>query len=117
MQETAFSYGEFGVMDASTDVSSGLQLGISVVAITVAVFAFIMAFRLVHKLGGRINQAVRYFILGIACNASAIGWSLFFGHVYFLGDVYFDIHQNLMSLGMIFFIISTLKFSRLIQNV
>ena len=117
MQETAFNYGESGMTGGSTDVSGVLQLGISVVAITVAVFAAIMAFRLVHKLGGRINQAIRYFILGIACNASAIVWSIFSGHIYLFGDVYFDIHQNLMSLGMVFFIISTLKFSRLIQNV
>lgn len=116
MQETIFDNAEPGMMDTATGASSALQNGINTVAIIIALFAVIMAVRLIHKLGGRINQAIRYFILGIVCNAAAIGWSLFFGHVYLFGGVFFDVHQNFMSLGMIFFIISTLKFYRLIYN-
>ena len=117
MQDIIFDNAEPGMMDAATSASSGLQFGINMVAIIIAVFAVIMAVRLVSKSGGRINRAIRYFILGVACNALAIGWSLFLGHVYLFGNVCFDIHQNFMSLGMLFFIISTFKFSRLTQNV
>src|SRR3989338_6633125 len=117
MLKTILDSAEPGMVDTAAGASITLQFGINTMAVTVAIFAVIMASRLIHKLGGRINQAIRYFILGILCNAVAISWSLFFGHLYVLGGALFDVHQNFMSLGMVFFIISTLKFSRLIQNV
>ena len=105
-----------GMMGSVTSISSSLQFGIDIVSIIIGVVAFFMAVRLVRGLGGRISRAIKYFIVGIVCNAAAIAWSLFLDHGYVLGGMYLDIHQNLMTLGMIFFIISTFRFSKLAQG-
>ena len=117
MPTTIFEDAEPSMMDTAVGASNSLQLGIDTLAIIIGIFALIIAVRLINKLGGRINQALRYFIAGIICNAAAIVWSLFFGHVYVIGGAYFDVHQNFMTFGMIFFILSTLKFSKLVENV
>lgn len=63
--------------DSAVGTSNAFQVGIDTIAIIVGIFAVITPVRLIRKLGGRINQALRYFILGIVCNAVAIVWSLF----------------------------------------
>ena len=96
---------------------STFQLSIDFLAVFIGLFAIVMVIKLNHKLGGRIHRALRYFILGVLSNVLAIVWSLSFGHLYTIGGFSLDMHQNLMTIGMVFFIISTVRFSKLVQNV
>lgn len=107
------SIGDVGAASAE----NGIQLGIDIAALFIGIFAVVIILKVNRVLGGRINQALRYFIAGIVCNLLAIVWSLVFVHTYLVGGFHIDIHQNLMSVGLIFFIISTIKFSKLLQNV
>lgn len=109
--------GGSGAAHTAASVSSMFQLSVNSIAVIIGLAAVIVAIGLVRKLGGRINLAIRYFILGIVCNATAIGWSIFFDHIYVIGGSAIDVHQNLMTLGMIFFIVSTFKFYKIIRNV
>ena len=97
--------------------SHALQLSISVAAVLFGVVAMVVIVRINRELGGRVRQALRFVVLGILCNVLAILWSLFWGHGQIVGNTYVDIHQNLMTVGMICFIISTIRFSKLMQNV
>lgn len=95
--------------------SNAFQIAINVGAMVVGLLAVVWVFKLNRTLGGRVSQALRFFIAGILCNVAAIGWSLFFEHAYVIGNMEVDVHQNLMTVGMIFFILSTARFSKLIN--
>lgn len=99
----------------STDNS--MQLGIDIAALFVGALAVATVIRISRRLGGRVKEALRYFTIGITSNIAAIVWSLFFGHSYMVAGFHIDVHQNLMSIGLIFFIISAIKFSKIVQNV
>lgn len=94
--------------------SNFLQFSIDILAAVIGLFAVLVVIRLNRRLGGKISKALTFFILGVFCNILAIVWSVFFGHVFLVGGMNFNLHQNLMSLGMIFFIVSTTKFSKLV---
>ncbi len=117
MMETFQNDAQVNTMNSVAAASDTLQFGVDILSILIGIFAFILAIRLIRKLGGSINQALKFFIAGVVCNAVAIGWSMAFEHGYVLGGMYIDIHQNLMTLGMIFFIISTFRFSKLVRGV
>ena len=102
-------------MAINDGVNTLLQSSLDGVAIIIGLFAILIVFRLNGRLGGRINIALRYFIAGVLSNIVAIIWSLSFGHDYIWNGFAFDIHQNFMTLGMIFFIISTVQFSKLMR--
>ena len=95
--------------------SNTFQIAINVVAIVVGLFAVVWVLHLNRTIGGRVRQALWFFIAGILCNVVAIGWSLFLEHDFIFSNITIDIHQNLMTLGMIFFIISTARFAKLIN--
>lgn len=97
------------------DGSHYLQFTIDILAAVVGLFAVLMVIRLNRKLGGKISQGLRFFIAGVFCNILAIVWSVFYGHILTFGGTNLDVHQNLMSLGMVLFIISTAKFAKLVQ--
>ncbi|OGI68675.1 hypothetical protein A3A05_03245 [Candidatus Nomurabacteria bacterium RIFCSPLOWO2_01_FULL_41_12] len=84
----------------------------------IAVLAGIIAiYYLIHlnkKLGGKLSAAIRFFNLGMVANVLAIAWSTFWGHLYVVAGASLDIHHLLMSLGMIFFILSIHKLSGLV---
>lgn len=87
--------------------------------LTVIIIGFIAVYSLIRlnkKLGGKLSSAIRLFNIGMFINISAILWSTFWGHVYTVAGMSFDIHHLLMSVGMIFFIISTHKFSGLVAS-
>ena len=73
MSSILFEDAEPGMM-GSAGASNTLQLGIDVVAILIGIFAVFVAIHLIRRIGGRINEALRYFIFGVACNAVAIFW-------------------------------------------
>ena len=93
-----------------------VQLVIDIAAILIGFFAIYLLVKVNRKLGGKINTALQFFVWGVLSNIAAILWSLFFEHTYVVAGMAFDIHQLLMTLGMIFFILSTHRFSSLIQN-
>jgi hypothetical protein len=99
-------------------VSGVLQVQgvLDLIAILVGVVAIYSLLRLNKKLGGKLSSAIRFFNLGMASNVLAIIWSTFLGHIYTIGGISFDIHHVLMSVGMIFFILSTRKLSGLVVN-
>ena len=99
----------------STDNS--IQLGIDVSALLIGLLAVATVIRINRRLGGRVRQALSYFTIGISCNIAAILWSLFFGHSYMVGGFHIDVHQNLMSVGLVFFIIAAARFAKIVQNV
>ncbi len=86
------------------------------IAILVGIIAIYSLIRLNQKLGGKLSVAIRFFNLGMAANVLAIFWSTFWGHEYTLAGVTFDVHHLFMTLGMIFFIISTRKLSGLVSS-
>ncbi len=102
-------------MTMAVGVSNTIQILINLSAVAVGLLAVVWVLKLNRRFGGRVNQALRFFIAGILCNVFAIGWSLFFEHAYVVGSMALDVHQNLMTLGMIFFIFSTARFSKLIN--
>lgn len=100
---------------ATGGASNTFQIVINMIAIVVGLLAVVWVFHLNRTLGGRVRQALWFFIAGILCNVVAVGWSLFLEHDFIFRNIAIDIHQNLMTAGMIFFIISTARFSKLIN--
>lgn len=94
----------------------GIQDIVDLIAILVGTIAIYYLIRLNRKLGGKLSGAIRFFNLGMAANVLAILWSAFLGHVYIVGGMEIDAHHFLMSIGMIFFILSTRKLSGLVQS-
>lgn len=93
-----------------------IQSILDLIAIIIGVIAIYSLIRLNQKLGGKLSLVVKFFNLGMAANVLAIIWSTFFGHIYTVAGVSFDIHHLLMSVGMIFFILSTRKLLGLVAN-
>jgi len=93
-----------------------IELIVGIAATLIGLFAIYLLIKLNRKLGGKIKTALQYFVLGVLANIVAIIWSLFFEHIYVIAGITFNIHQLLMTLGMIFFILSTYRFSSLIQS-
>ena len=98
---------------ANTNV---IELIIDFGAIIIGFGAIYLLIRLNQTLGGKIKSALWFFVLGVLSNVVAILWSLFLDHMYNIGGTMFNIHQFFMTVGMIFFIISTHRFSSLIQS-
>lgn len=86
------------------------------IAVIVGFIAVYLLLRLNTRLGGKINAALRFFILGVLSNVLAIVLSELGYHQYAFGTLTIDIHHVLMAIGMIFFVISTRRFSSLISN-
>ncbi len=93
-----------------------IQLIFDVVAIATGIITVFFLLQLNSKVGGKLNSALWFFIWGMVANISAIIWSIFFGHVYVLVGMEFDLHHFLMTVGMIFFIISTSRFFSIVKN-
>ena len=94
-----------------------IQILFDVVAALAGIIAIYHLVCLNRKLGGKLSDALRFFNLGVLANVLSIVWSTFSSHaIYTLGTITFDVHHVLMSLGMIFFIISTHKFSSLVKG-
>lgn len=93
------------------------QIFFDVIAVLAGIVAIYHLVCLNRKLGGKLSGALKFFNLGVLSNVLSIAWSTFSSHaIYIIGTVTFDIHHVFMSLGMVFFIISTHKFSSLIQG-
>ena len=103
-------------MTSATTNLFQVQTMIDLIAVVIGVFAIYYIIRLNRKLGGKLSMAVRFFNLGIASNVTALVWSTFWGHMYTVAGINFDVHHVFMDIGMIFFIISTHKLSGLIQS-
>lgn len=84
-------------------------------AIIIGFCSVYILLRLNQKLGGKIGVALRYFILGVGANIFAVLWSLFFDHLFVIAGLTFNAHQLFMTFGMIFFILSTYRFSLLVR--
>ncbi len=98
------------VMGPSTNIFQG---SLDAFAVAIGLVAIYLLIKLNRKLGGKLSGALRLFNLGMAANVVAITWSSFSGHVYVVGGIPIDIHHFFMTLGMIFFIIATNRFSSL----
>ncbi len=94
----------------------GVQGVVDFIAIMVGIIAIYSLIRLNEKLGGKLSGAIRFFNLGMAANVLAILWSAFLGHMFIIAGMEVDAHHFLMSIGMIFFILSTRKLSGLVQS-
>ena len=94
----------------------GVQGVVDLIAIVVGTVAIYYLIRLNRKLGGKLSGGIRFFNFGMAANVLAILWSAFIGHIYVIFGTEIDIHHFLMSIGMIFFILSTRKLSGLVQS-
>jgi len=99
----------------ATVFNDWFQMTIGIITVIIGLSAIFLIFRINRQLGGRISQALRFFTAGVLCNVSAVIWTLVYGHSLVIGSIDVNIHQNLMSIGMIFFIISTTRFAKLIQ--
>ncbi len=106
----------FDVAIPMTITPNYAELAINIAAIVIGFLSMYLLIRLNRQLGGRIQTALWFFVLGVLANVAAILWSLFFEHTYIVANTTFDAHQLLMTIGMIFFILSTRKFSLLIRN-
>lgn len=116
-----------------------LELAIDIVATILGFISIFLLVRLNRNLGGKMNTAVRLFIGGIVFMVLAFAWTMVFGHVGVEltvggmgamegmegmgaggmqadGDRYVDAHHILMAIGMIFLILSSRKFSSLVNN-
>lgn len=101
----------------ATSGTISAQIFFDVIAVLAGIVAIYHLVCLNRKLGGRLSGALKFFNLGVLSNVLSIAWSTFADHaVYTLGAVTFDIHHVFMSLGMVFFIVSTHKFSSLVQG-
>lgn len=99
----------------ATVFNGWFQITISSITVVIGIVAILLIFRINRQLGGRISQALRFFTAGVLCNVSAVIWTLVYGHNLVIGSIDVNIHQNLMSIGMIFFIISITRFAKLVQ--
>lgn len=95
---------------------SQIQSVLDLAAIIIGVVSIYSLVRLNKKLGGKLSGAIKFFNLGMTANVLAIISSVLWVHEYTLSGVTFDLHHVLMSIGMIFFILSTRKLSGLVQN-
>lgn len=92
------------------------DIGVDVVAVIIGLVAVISVVRLNQKLGGKIKSALWFFLLGVFINIFAMVWTAFFGHTYTLGTATFDVHDVFMAIGMVFFTLSTYRFSLLVPR-
>lgn len=96
--------------------ASPVDIGVDVVAACIGLFAVILVIRLNRKLGGRIRSALWFFLSGVFINVFAMLWTAFFGHMYTVDAITFDVHDAFMAIGMIFFTLSAYRFSLLIPR-
>jgi hypothetical protein len=88
-----------------------------VFAVVVGIIAILLVSNMNRQFGGRIRGALWLFLCGVAVNMLAMLYTLFLGHVFMFPDgVSFDVHNAFMAVGMLFFIISTYRFSLLIPR-
>lgn len=94
---------------------------IDLIGIAIGVGAVVLGLNLKKTIGGRVGEGLTYFMWGVVWMVLAFVYTLFnarFNTVLKgqlnLGGV--DIHHALMTLGMIFFIVSARKFTRLAKE-
>ena len=110
-----------------------LELIVDIIASIIGLVSIGLLLGLNRKIGGRISGALRWFVAGIVCMILAFIWSAIFGHgidmvntannmhmtmttISFGFQPTIDIHHLLMTIGMIFFILSAQRFSSLVSN-
>lgn len=103
-------------MTSMTMTMSSVDIIVDVAAVIIGLAAIYFVLRLNKSLGGKIKSALRFYILGIFANVFAMIWTAFFGHTYTIGAVTFDIHNVFMAIGMVFFTVSTYRFSLLVPK-
>jgi len=103
-------------MQVMTMSMSNADLIVDVIAIAIGLIAIVGVTRLNRNLGGKMKSALQFFVLGILSNIVAMIWTSFYGHTYTIGMTTFDIHNFFMAVGMLFFILSTWRFSLLIPR-
>ena len=93
-----------------------VDLIVSSIAIFIGLVSIYLIIKLTKNLGGKIKSALQFFILGVSANILAMIWNILFGHTFTISIITVDAHNILMAIGMIFFIISTYRFSLLIPR-
>lgn len=89
--------------------------GVGIISIVASVITIVYLLHLNSRIGGKISTALSFFVGGIAINAIAIVWTAFIGHYMTIDGFQFDVHDSLMGIGMIFYILSAHQFSKLIS--
>ena len=106
------------VMVSSTAAIGGesIDLIIDVVTIIIGLASIYIIIRLNRNLGGKIKSALQYFVWGVAINIVAVVYTTVLSHTLTIGGISVDAHNLLMAFAMIFFILSTYRFSLLIAR-
>lgn len=88
---------------------------IDIVGIVTGIVAIITVTNLNKILSGKLSGALKVFMWGIILMILAFIYTVVFTRLALLPKPAVDIHHLLMTIGMIFFIVSAKKFARLTQ--
>ena len=100
---------------------SYFALVIDGVGILVGIFALILVIKTLGKIGGQVGSAFKFTLVGVACQMLALTYNLLTEEFQIISvpSVIFGsisshhIHDVLMVLGMIFFVLAAQQFSKL----
>lgn len=104
--------GEYNEFEEQTAIDQS----ISGVVVVIIFIALAVAFKLNRDFGGKLKAAISLFIGGVIVNLISAFWGSFVSHRVPLADSSFDTHNLLMAIAMVFFLVSILKFARLIPR-
>ena len=108
---------ETTMISATIVMEQGLaDLIVDVVTIVIGLASVYIIIKLNRNLGGKIKSALQLFVWGVAINIIAVVYTTFLSHSVTIGGVALDAHNLLMAFAMIFFILSTYRFSLLISR-
>jgi|GEM_PF-1920936 len=101
---------------ASEGALFSLQWGIDVLMLGFGTWAIFLIVRINRTLKGKVRQALRYFMVGIALSLLAVISSLSSYHTLALGSATIEIHRTLMAAGFVCFVMSVMRFSKLLEH-
>ena len=93
-----------------------VDLVVDVATIIIGLASIYIIIRLNRNLGGKIKSALQFFVWGVAINIVAVVYTTFLSHTLTIGGVAIDAHNLLMAFAMVFFILSTYRFSLLVAR-
>ncbi|MDO8575973.1 MAG: hypothetical protein Q7R90_01520 [bacterium] len=105
------------MISATVVMEQGLaDLIVDVATIVIGLASVYIVTRLNRNLGGKIKSALQFFVWGVVINIIAVVYTTFLSHAVTIGGIELDAHNLLMAFAMIFFILSTYRFSLLVAR-
>ena len=100
-------------MEEQTQTNAILAV-VDIVGIVVGLVSVGMIVNVLKEVGGVMGKALVLFVIGMVFQVLALIWTLVFSRLD-ISEPFFDIHHLLMTTGLIFFVVSSIKLVKLKQ--